>query len=123
MVLTTQVFAVPDVSTARAALADHLEDAGDALIAHEEQGAQRWLQSTVTFDEESLTVSTSSAPRAAWFADLIAEVVPDAELVDVERLPVGDLAIGAGIDPGGGADVPIELDVLDPEIGRGLRES
>jgi hypothetical protein len=32
-----------------------------------------------------------SVPRAAWFAELLARVLPDAQLVDEQRLPISDL--------------------------------
>lgn len=100
LVLTSQVFAVSDPQAARAALAEHLEGGEDALLAHEEYDGRRWPTGSVTVREKTLTVSTTSAPRAAWFAELITEVVPDAELVDVERIPADDLA-GYGMrDPG-----------------------
>jgi hypothetical protein len=132
LVMTTLVYAVPDTPAAREALADHLEDDGDTLTVHEEsRDGQQWVKGSITVEDGTLTVSTNSAPRAAWFEALIAEVVPDAELVDVERIPAEDVA--AGLVPGSGADPDADsdgdgdglldgdaLDALDPEVRRGL---
>jgi hypothetical protein len=133
LVVTTLVYAVPAAPAAREALADHLEDDGDTLTAHEEsRDGQQWLKGSITVEDGTLTVSTNSAPRAAWFEALIAEVVPEAELVDVERIPAGDVAAGlvpgSGADPDGDSDADsngdghglLDMDALDPEVRRGL---
>jgi len=127
LVLTTLVYAVEDHEAARAALAEHLEDDGEQLTAHEEgDGGQRWLKGAVTVEDGTLRVTTNSAPRAAWFEALIAEVVPEAELVDAERLPAEDVTFGHG--PGGDPDADedgeddglLDLDSLDPDARREL---
>ena len=96
---------------ARAALATRLDEDGDALIATSGgEDGHHWLRGTVTVDDEHLVVSTSSATRAAWFADLIAELVPDADLVDEERLPAGEVAR----DPDADDEGQLDLDALEP---------
>jgi hypothetical protein len=125
MVLTTLVYAVTDHDAAQAALADHLEDDGDQLTAHEEgDDGQRWMKGAVTVEDGTLRVTTNSAPRAAWFEALIAEVVPEAELIDAERLPAEDVLVGMGDGPDeddpANDDGLLDLDALDPEARAGL---
>ena len=117
LLATTQVYEAPDVEAARRSLAEHLEEEGDdgALLAFEDREGERWLKGSVAFDGATFTVSTMSAVRARWFADLIAEVVPEARLIDEQRLPAGE-----GGDPGdpqgGGAGDPFpDLDTLSDE--------
>lgn len=110
MVSIEQTFDVPDPASARTALAAALEaDEDGTLRAYEERDGHRWLKGTVHLDGGRLVVETLSAPRAAWFADLIAEVVPDATLVDEQRLPLTDLLAGVGAD----GDLPEGEGVLD----------
>jgi hypothetical protein len=115
LVSIEQTYEVDDPEAARAALAAHLE--GDeqeegTLRAFEERDGTRWLQGTVRLADDRLTVETMSAPRAARFADLIADVVPDARLVDEHRLPIGELpARDAEADP----DDESFLDTLSEE--------
>ena len=109
MVSIERVYDVPDPETAHAALSGHLEQHDDgSWSAFEERDARRWSKGSVELVDGRLTVATMSAPRAAWFADLIAEVVPDATLVDEQRLPVTDLLARDGAD----AELPDD-DVLD----------
>ena len=123
LVFTTLTYQVADGAAARAALADHLEDDGDALVAFEERDGQRWLRGSVEFAGDQLTVSTTSASRAAWFTDLIGRVLPDATLVDEQRLPAADALAqsspGEEDDQQSGA---LDLDSLDPEDRRQLEE-
>jgi hypothetical protein len=131
----TKVYAVPDVEAARTALTPPLEeDEGEAdrLIAFEERDGQRWLRGSVVLDDPPghLTVSTTSAVRAAWFADLVDAEVEGAELVDEERVPADDPSrlfrdgpFGEGGDPGEG--VPsgtLDLDAMDPADRAALEE-
>jgi hypothetical protein len=123
LVSIEQTYLVPDGAAARAALAGHLEgdDTDGRLVAFEERGGERWLKGSIEVAGDQLVVSTMSAPRAAWFAELLDRVVPDAELVEEERLPVDDLLgrdgeveddeAGEGYVDGGALD----LDALAPE--------
>ena len=117
LLATTQVYEAPDVEAARRSLAEHLEEEGDdgALLAFEDREGERWLKGSVVFDGATFTVSTMSAVRARWFADLIAEVVPEARLIDEQRLPAGE---GSGPpapqgDPAG--DPVLDLDTLSDD--------
>jgi hypothetical protein len=93
LVSIERTYLVPDGAAARAALAGHLEvdDTDGRLVAFEERGGERWLKGSIEVAGDQLVVSTMSAPRAAWFAELLERVVPEAELVEEERLPVDDL--------------------------------
>jgi hypothetical protein len=93
LVSVERTYAVPDAEAARAALADHLEEDEDdgKLRAFEERDGTRWLKGSVEVAESQLVVSTMSVPRAVWFGELIERVVPEAELVDEQQLPVSDL--------------------------------
>ena len=122
LVSIERTYSVPAGAAAKAALADHLErdDSDGCLVAFEERGGERWLKGSIEVDGDQLVVSTMSAPRAAWFADLLDRVVPDAELVEEQRLPLDELldrdgeveddGAGAGYDDGG-----LDLDALAPE--------
>jgi len=121
LVSIERTYAVPDGAAARAALAGHLEvdDTDGRLVAFEERGGERWLKGRIEVAGGQLVVSTMSAPRAAWFADLLARVVPDAELFEEERLPLHELLARDGevedddeVDRGG---APLDLDALAPE--------
>ena len=79
---------------------DH--DREDVLVAYEERDGHRWIKGQVTIREGTLTVSTTSTVRAVWFDDLIAEVLPEAVLVDVERIPADELTAGMPGDLDGG---------------------
>ncbi len=128
LVSIQRTYTVPDGPTAQAALADHLEvDADDGrLLAFEERGGERWLKGSIEVAGDQLVVATMSAPRAAWFAQLLARVVPDAELIDEERLPMAD-RLGRDaeeVDAGLASDDPddgyagagqLDLDTLAPE--------
>ncbi len=114
-----RTYTVPDGAAAQAALADHLEvdDTDGRLVAFEERDGERWLKGSIEVAGDQLVVSTMSAPRAAWFADLLARAVPDAELVDEERLPLHELLARDGEveDDGGDRDGgPLDLDALAP---------
>lgn len=125
LLFTTLVYAVEDVEAARAALAPHLEPDGDRLIAFEERSGERWLRGGISFDEKRLIVRTTSAARAAWFSDLLTEVVPDAELTDVERLTSDDLAadgVDGDLDPEESGSGALDLDALDPSDRQALEE-
>ncbi|MEX1164419.1 MAG: SEC-C domain-containing protein [Nitriliruptor sp.] len=124
-----QVYAVGDVDAARRVLAEHLEEDEDdgVLRAFEERRGTRWLKGSVEVVDGQLRVATTSAPRAAWFAELIARVVPEVELIDEQRLPAADL-VGTPKDdeeeadddgPAGGL---IDLDALAPEARQGIEE-
>jgi hypothetical protein len=116
-------YTVPDGAAARAALADHLEadDADGRLVAFEERGGERWLKGSIEVTGDRLVVSTMSAPRAAWFTDLLERVVPDAELIEEQRLPLDELidrdAVVEDADPDGEhrAGGGLDLDALAPE--------
>src|SRR5690606_31738370 len=116
-------YTVPDGAAARAALADHLEadDADGRLVAFEERGGERWLKGSIEVTGDQLVVSTMSAPRAAWFTDLLERVVPDAELIEEQRLPLDELidrdAVVEDADPDGehSAGGGLDLDPLAPE--------
>ncbi|MFW5933617.1 MAG: SEC-C metal-binding domain-containing protein [Actinomycetota bacterium] len=117
LVMTTLTYQVPDGEAARAALSDHLDDDGDTLTASEERDGQRWLSGSVEVDGDQLIVSTTSTPRSTWFADLIARVVPDAQLIDEERLPFDD-AMASSAGDGDGDEhpaAPLDLDTLEAE--------
>lgn len=118
LVQVTEVYDVPDTDAAWEALADHLEADGETLVAHEHRDGTAWLRGSVVIDDGQLRVETMSVQRARWFADLITEVVPDAQLVDASRLPIGESGPrdGEGEDEGGGFD----LDALDPDERREL---
>ncbi len=116
-------YTVPDGAAARAALADHLEadDPDGRLVAFEERGGERWLKGSIEVTGDQLVVSTMSAPRAAWFADLLQRVVPDAELIEEQRLPLDELidrdavVEDADLDGEHGAGDGLDLDALAPE--------
>ncbi len=115
-------YTVPDGAAARAALADHLEadDADGRLVAFEERGGERWLKGSIEVTGDQLVVSTMSAPRAAWFTDLLERVVPEAELIEEQRLPLDELidrdAVVEDADPDGehSAGGGLDLDALAP---------
>lgn len=135
MEIITKVYAVPDVEGARTALIPHLEEEDDGaprLLAFEERDGQRWLKGSVELDDPPghLTVSTTSAVRAAWFADLVDAEVEGAELVDEERLPAdgparrfrdGPFNDGSEHD-GGGTGGALDLDAMDPADRDALEE-
>jgi hypothetical protein len=128
LVLTSLVYRSPDPDAAWAALADHLEDADDELQSFIERDGQRWLRGSIRREPDGFVVHTNSAVRAAWFTDLVDEVVPDAELIDAERQPAHDLLgrdRGAGVggledDAAGGGS--LDLDALDPDARAELEE-
>ena len=123
LVFTTLTYQVGDGPAAHAALADHLEQDGDTLVAFEERDGQQWLRGRVEVADDHLTVSTTSASRAAWFAELIDRLLPDAQLVDEERLPAADALAQADAgehdDEHAGA---LDLDALEPEERRQVEE-
>ncbi len=110
MVSIEQTYDVPDPDAAHAALSERLEEDEDGILrAFEQRDGNRWLKGSVQLAGGRLTVETMSVPRAAWFAELIAEVVPDATLVDEQRLPIADLHSRDPADD----DDPDDQDVLD----------
>ena len=123
MVFTTLTYEVADGQAAHAALADHLEDDGDSLVAFDEGDGQRWLRGSVEVADDHLTVSTTSTSRATWFADLIGRVLPDAQLIDEERIPAADAFAQSSPDEGDDQGAgPLDLDSLDPEDRRQVEE-
>lgn len=94
--LTTLTYEVDDSETARAALATHLEfdDTGRGIAKDD---TDQWIRGSATIEDTTLTVSTNSATRAAWFAELVAREIPDAVLVDHERIPASELARRPGL--------------------------
>lgn len=131
----TQVYAIPDVEAARAALSAHLEqddEDGGRLLAFEERDGRRWFRGSITVDDppHHLTVSTLSPTRAAWFADLVDAEVEGAELIDEERFSADDpgrLLAGAPFGDGGDdGDSPagggLDLDALDPDDRAAIEE-
>ncbi len=129
LLFTTMTYRVADPPAAWRTLSEHLEEDGeDRLVAIADPDGDRWLRGSISREGDVLTVETNSAPRAAWFADLLAEVVPDAELIDEQRRPfvpeLGDLledddALDDGDGPPAGA---LDLDDLDPEERAALEE-
>jgi hypothetical protein len=94
-----RTYRVASGPAARRALAGHLEEDPDegSFLAFEERDGDRWLAGSVTVEGDELTLTTTSAPRLARLAALVAEVAPDAELVDEQRVPMADLlAVGDG---------------------------
>jgi hypothetical protein len=127
LVLTTLTYRCADPDAAWDALAGRLEVADDELHSFIERDGQRWLRGSLRREADGFAVHTNSAARAAWFTDLIDEVVPDAELVDEERQPVSDL-LGRGrgasdLDGDDGDDGGmLDLDTLDPDARAELEE-
>lgn len=117
LVPTTMTYRVDDPGASRAALATRLESDGDVFTAVvEDDTAHRWVRGSVEVDGDTLTVSTNSASRAAWFKDLVAKLVPDAVLVDEESIPAGDLLAADdedGDDEDG--DDAFDVDQLSPD--------
>ncbi len=119
LVTTTQIYRTADPDAAFRDLSGHLEVEGDdTLVAHEERDGRRWLKGSVRVEDDRLHVETLSSRRARWFAELIAQVVPDAELIDEVRLPAGERGAGHADEED---DRPfLDLDALDPEARREL---
>ena len=113
----TRTYRVADPAAARAALATRLDDDGEQLLSLSDgEDGHRWVRGSVTVESDRLVVETSSASRAAWFADLLEELVPEAQLVDEERRPLdelrGDRDDEDDEDDGGGS---LDLDALSPD--------
>lgn len=116
--LITRRYRVPDPSAAWTALAEELEPDEPALVAFHEHDGQRWLTGSVTREDDTLVVTVSSARRAGWFHELVARLVPAAELVDEERVLAGVHDLPARFLGEGGDDRPggaLDLDALDVE--------
>jgi hypothetical protein len=117
LLFVTRTYEVEDVEAAMAALGRRLEATDDAtLTAFVEREDGRWSRGTVTAEDGRLVVSTMSASRADWFAELFDEVLPDARLVDEERLSPDDaMAARGGADDEDEDDGLLDLDGLDPD--------
>lgn len=113
LVFVTLTYRVSDTSAARDALAERLEPDGDQLVSlTDEAEGNRRLRGSISFEGDELVVSTNSASRAVWFHQLLGDLVPDAELIDEERIPAHEAMDETGESESD--DELLDLDTLDP---------
>lgn len=113
LTFVTRTYRVADPDRARAALATRLDDDGEQLVSMGDGGdGDQVVRGSVTIEDERLVVETMSVSRAAWFARLIEELVPEAELIDEERLPAAEVVGAERAEDGPGR--PLDLDAMDP---------
>ena len=120
LVFTTLRWKVDDPGAVHAALVGRLgtpEEDDDGATFMVLSDDEQWLRGSLALHGDTVTGSANSAARAAVLRDLVAEVAPDARLVDEERLPATDLPFGPDGrgDDEDGEDGLIDLDALSPE--------